>query len=728
MKSRKRSIVVFLLATMLLFAAGCGSSGDPYVLPTHAPTRTPVPEDEANAPTPTVAPDAEYARVIELDGEDFNQTSNFTVQGQGNVSVKPISYTGSYAFYVSNRSESWDGPGLPFVDKEGNNVSVTGKRAFISAWVYHETGKSESFTCTLMVKRPDGIQEEAVTLSKQGVKSGTWTLFQGALPIYANVTDPVVRLAMSSSKEPFYFDDIRLTYDEGSTVQAKAEYNVVDFDGLYYDFEDETHDFIPRGGVERLQVKNGGAPDGKKYLHTSGRNQNWHAPSIDLSSYGLAGTTIWVSFTAAHEGEKNMEVLCTVEELAFGAQKGKNETYAQIGKTKSLAPGEWGEFTGKITVKANTESLVLYFETLGKEDIKIDNVMITAKDPATLEVDKNTGEIGEKVEKMDTTGYEVVHYLTADGAKGESGVFINNNAVSISTSGNGKSENGFLITDRTQTYSGVGLNFTNLNGESFDVAGKNVFVGFWVYQDSGKPIQVSATLQVTKPDGKVDWPERVNKMNVPSGEWTYIEGLIPIYANASNPQINFETPESGTPDFILDSITVAFDPKSNVPANKSYADSVGSKKKLDKITLGFDDNNAFFVSRGDGKPSIKYGGYESEKCLFVSGRKSNWHGVAKNMTDDYNNISGHTVTASFWLYHEYEKPLDVILSIEQVDDSNTTSYVNVVNASCPADGKWAYYTGTYYVPENMKQVTFYFESPDVTAEFYIDDVTFEVED
>ena len=537
MRNRKRSIAVFLFAALSFVAAGCGSAPNLEALPTLAPTHTPVPV--VDTPAPTKAPDEGFARVIELDGEDFNQTSHFTTQGQGNVSVKSISYAGNYAFYYSDRNEVWDGPNLRFADKEGNDVSVTGKRAFVSVWVYHETGKSESFTCTLMVKRPDGVQEETVTLTKQGVRSGTWTLFQGALPVYANVTDPVVRLAMNSSKDPFYFDDIRLTYDMGSTVAAKAEYNVVDFEGLYYDFEDETHDLLPRGGVERLEVKKGGAEDGKKYLHTSNRSLNWHAPSIDLSSHSLAGTTIWVSFTAAHAGTKNTEVLCTVEELAYGGQKGKNETYAQIGRTKSLAPNEWGQFTGKFTVKANTETLVLYFETAGTEDIMIDNIMITAKDPATLEVDKETGEIEEKVEMMDISGYTNVHILTADGIKDDSRVFISLNEAVVERDSNGRSENGFKVSERTQYYSGVGLNFEDINGKSHDVIGKNVYVGFWVYQNSGKPIQVSATLQVTKPDGKTDWPERVNKMNVPSGEWTFIEGIIPIYANASNPQINF---------------------------------------------------------------------------------------------------------------------------------------------------------------------------------------------
>ena len=726
MKNRKRSIAVFLFSALTCIAAGCGTAPELGPLPTLAPTHTPVPVVET--PEPTKAPDEGYAKVIELDGEDFNQTAHFINQGQGNISVKPLAYTGSYAFYMSNRSETWDGPSIQFNDKEGSPVSVVGKRAFVSVWVYHETGKTESFACTLMVKRPDGIQEEALTLSKQGVKSGTWTLIQGALPIYANVTEPTVRLAMNSSKEAFYFDDIRLTYDENSTVAAKTEYNVVDFDGLYYDFEDGDHDFVPRGGTEKLEIKNGGASDGKKYLHVSNRTQNWHAPIVDLSSYNLAGTTIWVTFTAAHGGDQSTEVLCTIEELAYGGQKGKNETYAQIGRTQSLKPNEWGEFTGKITIKANTESLILYFETTGQEDIMIDNVMITAKDPTTLEVNKETGEIGTKVEKMDISDYKNIHVLTADNGSRELNAFISLSNAVVERDSRGYRENGFMVSERIQTYSGVGLTFEDLNGKTHDVIGKNVYVGFWVYQDSGKPIQVSATLQVTKPDGKIDWPERVNKMNIPSGEWTYVEGIIPIYANASNPQINFETPDSGTPDFILDDVTVAYDPKSEVAANASYTLSTGGKKTLDKITLTFDDNNAFFVGRGDGKPSIQYGGHDSEKCLFVSGRKSNWHGVSKNFTDDYSNIVGHTVEVSFWLYHEYENPLDVILSIEQVDDSNTTSYTNVVRANCPADGKWTNYTGTYYVPDNMKQVTFYFESSDAEAEFYLDDVTFRVLD
>ena len=53
MKNRKRSIWVFLFATLMLFVAGCSGDDGLGPLPTLAPTHTPVPVE--NKPSPTVA-------------------------------------------------------------------------------------------------------------------------------------------------------------------------------------------------------------------------------------------------------------------------------------------------------------------------------------------------------------------------------------------------------------------------------------------------------------------------------------------------------------------------------------------------------------------------------------------------------------------------------------------------------------------------------------------------
>jgi len=273
MKNRKRSIAFFLFVMLLLCAAGCGSSGDLPPLPTLAPTHTPKPMED-DTPTPTVAPDADYTKIIALDGEDFNQVSNFRVEGEGSISVKPIANTGSYSFYYSGRGETWHNVNMDIADKKGNQINVIGKNVYVAMWVYHETGKTESFSCSMYVKKPDGSRDVGASLTKYGVKSHTWTLIQGILPVYANVTEPKLRIEMTSGKSSFYIDDFRITYDPASSVGAKAEYNVTSFEGLYFDFEDGKTGFDKHGENEILAVKAGGVADGTKCLSVTNRKEN----------------------------------------------------------------------------------------------------------------------------------------------------------------------------------------------------------------------------------------------------------------------------------------------------------------------------------------------------------------------------------------------------------------------------------------------------------------------
>ncbi|MBQ3028171.1 MAG: hypothetical protein IJD26_03765, partial [Lachnospiraceae bacterium] len=295
MKNRKKHVTVFLFAMMMLLTAGCGGYEDLPPLPTLAPT--PTAEPEVDAPAPTAAPDAEYTKIVELDGEDYNQTSYFTIEGEGSVSVKPVSKSGRYSFCMSGRGESWHGISFPVADASGNEVNVVGKNVFMSMWVYHESGKPESFICSMQIKKPDGTTDSPIEITKNGVPSHTWTLIEGYLPVYANVTSPRIRMEMTSGNASFYFDDFRLTYDPNSSIMAKQEYNVVSFEGLYFDFENGENPFVGRAGTESLEIIKGGL-DGKKCLSTTKRTANWHGPSIDLTEYGLAGVPIWVSFSA----------------------------------------------------------------------------------------------------------------------------------------------------------------------------------------------------------------------------------------------------------------------------------------------------------------------------------------------------------------------------------------------------------------------------------------------
>lgn len=719
MKNRKKYITAFLFTMVMLFAAGCANRVELGPLPTLAPTNTPV--SEVDTPAPTSAPDAEYTGIVALDGEDFNQTSYFNIEGEGNVSVKPMYKSGRYSFCMSGRGESWHGISFEVKDGNGNVVNVTGKNMFLSMWLYHESDKAETFTCTMQVKKSDGTTDTPVELVVSDVPSHTWTLLEGFLPVYANVSDPKLRLEMTSGNASFYFDDFRLTYDQRSSVAANVEYNIISFEGIYANFENGENPFEGRAGSEKLTIINGGQ-DGKKCMKTSGRTANWNGPSIDISEHELAGATIWVGFDATHDGDASTSVMCTIQELPYGVTDEANASYTQIASTANLAPGQWGEALGSYTLKPDTQRAILYFETLETEDILLDNVLIVAKDPETIEINKQTGEITDKPERIDTSDFVNLYTMTADGLANQTDTFILNGNSTVTVDGNGYAENAFRVSDRNATWAGAGIHLAE-DGYADQVIGKEVYVSFWLYQETGEMQDFSATLQANKPDGTAVWPERVSVEGIPSGVWTYVEGMIPIYANVNVPQINFEMPSSAEGEYYLDNLIISYDPDSNVPVYEAYEDTVKNKVKLDKLVLNFEDNNAFFSGRGNGKASIVYGGYESDNCLYVSERSLNWHGVVADFSQY--DIVGRTVNVSFWMCHDYDEPLQVYLSAEQNDGSNT-EYVHVLEGNVQADGKWSYFSGSYEVPETVKKIYFYFESENETASFYLDDITFSV--
>ena len=158
MKKRKHLLAFSLVTAMLLSLAACGggSGSNKGNLPTLAPTYTPTPiPDSKGAPTPTPALDANYTKIIELNGEDYNQTSHFAVRGTGSLSVKPVAHTGSFSFYVTGRDNPVDGFSLNFSDKDGAVANVIGKNTHAAAWVYHECDTPQDFALVLQVKKPD---------------------------------------------------------------------------------------------------------------------------------------------------------------------------------------------------------------------------------------------------------------------------------------------------------------------------------------------------------------------------------------------------------------------------------------------------------------------------------------------------------------------------------------------------------------------------------------------
>ncbi|MDE7212404.1 MAG: carbohydrate binding domain-containing protein, partial [Lachnospiraceae bacterium] len=223
---------------------------------------------------------------------------------------------------------------------------------------------------------------------------------------------------------------------------------------------------------------------------------------------------------------------------------------------------------------------------------------------------------------------------------------------------------------------------------------------------------------VNKPDGSSDWPERANNEAVPSGEWVWIEGDIPIYPDATSPMIYWEATD--TYDFYIDDVVATI--VEGAVAEAHYQDIVVNTPDLsnvESISLTFNDDNLFFGNRGDGTPAIVSGGHDDDFAMQVTGRSSNWHGAEVDLSSY--NLAGRTINISYWVKVEEATEVNVTLQ-EDFSDGSSTAYNRVASSGDLTPGEWTQVSGTIEVGAATSKPVLYFESPSETASFTVDEV------
>lgn len=280
------------------------------------------------------------------------------------------------------------------------------------------------------------------------------------------------------------------------------------------------------------------------------------------------------------------------------------------------------------------------------------------------------------------------------------------------------SEGSIWVTGRSANWHGVSLSFLGSTGEEHNVIGKEVYVSFDLYHESGAPVDFSCTLQVLKPDGSQGWPERVEALQVPSGEWVHVEGTIPVYANAASPSLNFETTsdDSSKIEFWLDNVTISYDKNSSVDPSPDYEPA--PKLDFENVALTFSKNTGIFTSRGSASVSVVDG------AMYVSGRTANWEGAQTDFSAY--DLAGKTIEVSFKAKHDESYAVDIKCSIEEKDENGTSTYngiagAGVADAANVEPGEWVSFTGSYTISEATVAPIVYFETG-ATESFYIDDV------
>ena len=275
-----------------------------------------------------------------------------------------------------------------------------------------------------------------------------------------------------------------------------------------------------------------------------------------------------------------------------------------------------------------------------------------------------------------------------------------------------ESERSFMVTNRGDAWHGIILDIKNKDENGgHDIIGKQIYVSFMAYQESGEDALISLTSAVTKPDGSSDWPQAVRAAGtIPSGEWTEIAGYIDIPSDISSPTFYWEAP--GTMDFYLDNILVAYVTDSQVGPMYEPVSFVESYE------YDFEDGEAGLNPRGSVQLVVADGGYEG-KALSVSARTENWNGAQLNVPAAA--YAGKTVTVDCVVYHNEAAPVSIYASLEQ-EIGGAASYSRIGAVDGIASGEWVQLTGSLAIDPATAKIVVYFESESPTASFTLDNV------
>lgn len=264
------------------------------------------------------------------------------------------------------------------------------------------------------------------------------------------------------------------------------------------------------------------------------------------------------------------------------------------------------------------------------------------------------------------------------------------------------------VSERTYAWEGPQINLLGKVEK-----GETYYCSAWVYQDSGEPQTFRMTAYSCDDTSEDLYDSKfyttiAENLEVPSGEWTRLEGLY-TYKYEGSPidmVIYVEAAEIGF-DFYVDDIIIV----GPAVVNSNFENNSTAGWSGAGSVLAISDKVA---NSGD---------YSME----VTGRSNPWEGPTVNLMGKL--VKGNTYYASAWVYQDSGEPQPFKFTAYCPDDTSEDPYdakfytTVAQNLEVPS-GKWTKLEGLYtydYTGEPLG-LTFYLESPELGFDFFVDDI------
>lgn len=131
--------------------------------------------------------------------------------------------------------------------------------------------------------------------------------------------------------------------------------------------------------------------------------------------------------------------------------------------------------------------------------------------------------------------------------------------------------------------------------------------------------------------------------------------------------------------------------------------------------------NGWSVLGGVGTMSIDTSRKQSgSSSLNITGRTQTFNGPSISLDKIFE--SEETYRIEGWVYHESSKTETINCTLKYADSVNVSSYEGIAVIEAPPSS-WVHFEGTVETPEDLASTLLYFESPNETLEYNIDNIS-----
>ena len=436
------------------------------------------------------------------------------------------------------------------------------------------------------------------------------------------------------------------------------------------------------------------AHEGTKSLKVSNRTYVWEGPQIDLMGKLQKGETYYCSAWVYQDtGEPQIFRLTAYSCDDSSEDLYEGRFYTTIEQNLEVPSGVWTRLDGLYTYNydGTPKFMVVYVEAgeIGF-DFYVDDIVIAG--PSVL-----------------NSSFE------DESTKGWSG---NGSTLSISEEFAQSGDFSLKVTGRKNPWEGP---VADLMGKL--VKGNTYYSSAWVYQESGEP-QTFRLTAYSRDDSSEDpydgkfYKTVAENLEVPSGEWTRLEGLYTYEYTGEPSGLTFylESPEIDF-DFYVDDVVVAGKIRNAEDDAKLCETSFEDSKLAGWTAQGTGE---------DAKVSInEASAHDGFKSLLVTGRADTWQGAKFDLLNKVK--KGQQVDISMWVYQTSGKNQEMRISICTDAEGDPTYNTIAVDSAVPSR-TWSELKGTYTITYtgDLEQLFIYVESGHPTADIGIDDVLISV--